>query len=200
VGQNDLSDAQLWEQARSGDGQAFAELFDRHSNKVYNHCFRRTADWSIAEDLTSIVFFEAWRKRKDVRPHDDSLLPWLLGVANNCVRNASRARRRYGRLLAKLPKPEDDPEIDAEASARVDAEREMRHILEVLTQLSSEDREVLALCDFSGLSYEEAAMALALPIGTVKSRLSRAHGRLRGVMTSADTPRDSPRRKGDRNP
>jgi RNA polymerase sigma-70 factor (ECF subfamily) len=58
----------------------------------------------------------------------------------------------------------------------------MRRILVIVHQLSREDQEVIALCDWSGLTYEEAASALAIPIGTVKSRLSRAHGRLRALM------------------
>ncbi len=63
------------------DGRVFAMLFDRHANKVYNHCFGRSADWSMAEDLTSVVFLEAWRKRRQVPLHGDAILPWLLAVA-----------------------------------------------------------------------------------------------------------------------
>lgn len=59
MGLEGLSDAELWEHAAAHDGQAFAELFDRHVKAVYTHCFRRTADWSMAEDLTSVVFLEA---------------------------------------------------------------------------------------------------------------------------------------------
>jgi RNA polymerase sigma-70 factor, ECF subfamily len=55
----------------------FGRLFERHGRAVYNYCFRRTADWSAAEDLTSVVFLEAWRRRKDLRLDGDSLLPWL---------------------------------------------------------------------------------------------------------------------------
>jgi RNA polymerase sigma factor (sigma-70 family) len=176
------SDLELWRRAASHDSVAFGDLFDRHAERVYNHCFRRTADWSLAEDLTSVVFLEAWRKRKQVRLHEDSVLPWLLAVANNCLRNALRSRRRYDRLLAKLPKPTDSSAVDAEASDRVDDAETMRRILVLVRQLSSEDQEVIALCDWSGLTNDEAATALDVPIGTVKSRLSRAHGRLRGLM------------------
>jgi len=176
-----LSDADVWDRVVAHDGQAFAELFDRHSRAVYNHCFRRTADWSMAEDLTSVVFLETWRLRKRVRLNDDSVLPWLLAVANNCVRNATRSRNRYRRLLAKLPGPEESIAPDAEATARVDDETAMGRLLEVVQQLSGEDQEVIALCDWSGLSYEEAATALGLPVGTIKSRLTRARRRLRAL-------------------
>jgi RNA polymerase sigma factor (sigma-70 family) len=182
VGPDQPSDSELWRRAAKHDSRAFGELFDRHADKVYNHCFRRTADWSLAEDLTSVVFLEAWRKRKQVRLHGDSVLPWLLAVANNCLRNAGRSRRRYNRLLAKLPKSEDSPALDAETSERIDDAEQMRNILLVVHQLSTEDQEVITLCDWSGLTTEETATALAIPIGTVKSRLFRAHARLRALM------------------
>jgi RNA polymerase sigma factor (sigma-70 family) len=175
-------------------------LFDRHANKVYNHCFRRSADWSMAEDLTSVVFLEAWRKRRQLRLHDDSVLPWLLAVANNCLRNAERSRRRYHRLLAKLPRPEDTLSLDAQTSARVDDEVTVRRLLLVLRQLNTEDQEVVALCDWSGLSYEEAATALDIPVGTVKSRLSRARTRLRALIDPAGASRESSTEHGGVNP
>ena len=181
MGPEQASDSELWRRAGTQDSRAFGDLFDRHSKRVYNHCFRRTADWSLAEDLTSVVFLEAWRRRKQVRLHGESILPWLLAIANNCLRNAERSRRRYYRLLAKLPKPEDLEALDADTSQRVDDTETMHRLLVVVHQLSREDQEVIALCDWSGLSYEEAATALEIPIGTVKSRLSRAHGRLRAV-------------------
>ena len=84
VGPDQLSDSELWRRAALHDPGAFGDLFDRHAGRVHNHCFRRTADWSLAEDLTSVVFLEAWRKRKQVRLYQDSVLPWLLAVANNC--------------------------------------------------------------------------------------------------------------------
>jgi DNA-directed RNA polymerase specialized sigma24 family protein len=78
-------------------------LFDRHARAVYNHCFRRTADWSMAEDLTSVVFLEAWRRRDNVRIQRDTALPWFLGIANNLLRNAHRSLRRHRAALARLP-------------------------------------------------------------------------------------------------
>lgn len=192
MGPDRLADAELWRRAAAHDSGAFGELFDRHAEKVYNHCFRRTADWSLAEDLTSVVFLEAWRKRRQVRLHEDSVLPWLLAVANNCLRNAQRSRRRYQRLLAKLPPPEDPPAVDAEATERLSDSERMRHILDVVDRLSKEDQEVIALCDWSGLTYEEAATALAIPIGTAKSRLSRAHGRVRALMNPANAGAQQP--------
>lgn len=181
-------DLELWSQAANEyAGEAFGELFERHADRVYAHCFSRTGSWSMAEDLTSVVFLEAWRRRNDVRFSGDSVLPWLLGVANNATRNAQRTLRRHSLLLAKLPPPGEHPDIAAEAAERIDQERLVRHVLDVMRQLRSAEREVIALCDWAGLSYAEAAVALGIPEGTVRSRLSRAHHRLRNLLGSDGT-------------
>jgi RNA polymerase sigma-70 factor, ECF subfamily len=163
---------------RHADPAMFGTLFERHGRAVYNYCFRQTADWSAAEDLTSIVFLEAWRRRKEVRIHGDTLLPWLYGVATNVLRNRSRSLRRYRSALVRMPV---DHEIDFadDADERIDDERQMRRVLDAVRLLPKRDQDVLALCVWSELSYEEAAVALDVPVGTVRSRLSRARRRLR---------------------
>ncbi len=176
-----LTDLELWERSAKHDGAAFGLLFERHSPAVYNHCFRRTASWSSAEDLTSIVWAEVWRRRKDVRLHSDSILPWLLAVANNCLRNFDRSQRRHHHFLAKLP-PASTIEFSEDAAQRMDDERTMAEVLSALSGLRIEEQEIVALCDWAGLSYAEAATALSVPIGTVRSRLSRAHGHLRVTL------------------
>ena len=174
------SDQDLWSHAANeGAGDAFGELFERHADRVYAHCFSRTGSWSMAEDLTSVVFLEAWRRRSEVSFSGDSALPWLLGVANNATRNAQRSVRRHNLLLAKLPPPGQEADIAADAAARVDQERLAQHLLCAMARLREAEQEVLALCDWAGLSYAEAAVATGVPEGTVRSRLSRARQHLR---------------------
>lgn len=181
-----LSDQQLWSRAAEDHvGDAFGCLFERHADAVYAHCFRRTGVWSMAEDLTSVVFLEAWRRRREVRFCGDSVLPWLLGVANNATRNGQRALRRNRRLLAKLPPPEPVPDIADDTAHRADQERAMRWLLAELRGLKEAEREVLALCDWAGLSYTEAAAAIGVPVGTVRSRLARARRHLRNRAAPA---------------
>ena len=176
------SDQDLWSHAANeGAGEAFGELFERHADRVYAHCFSRTGSWSMAEDLTSVVFLEAWRRRNEVRFSGDSALPWLFGVANNATRNAQRSLRRHNLLLAKLPPPGEEADIAADAAMRVDQERLAQHLLCAMGGLRQAEQEVLALCDWAGLSYAEAAVAMGVPEGTVRSRLSRARQHLRDL-------------------
>jgi RNA polymerase sigma-70 factor (ECF subfamily) len=106
------ADRDLWQRAASGDGDAFAEVYQRYADRIYGYCFRRTASWSTAQDLTSVVFLEAWRKRSDVAFDDDgSVIAWLFGVANNVVRNSQRSMRRHQLALQRLPDPVVEPAV-----------------------------------------------------------------------------------------
>jgi len=175
------SDHQLLARARHGDASAYGELFERHARAVYSYCFRRTADWALAEDCTSIVFLDAWRQRRTIQLAADSLLPWLLGVANNVLRNQARSLRRWRAALDRLPPPVPEPDFAEASAGRLDDERRMREVLELIGRLPRADQDVLAVCGWAGLSYEQAAVALGVPLGTVRSRLSRARARLRDL-------------------
>jgi RNA polymerase sigma factor (sigma-70 family) len=173
----DLDDAVLWSRARNGDADAFGLLFERHARAIYNYCFRRVASWVVAEDLVSIVFLEAWRRRSKPLPGKE--LPWLYGIATNVVRNRRRDERRHAAALRRVPPPEPAAGFEDDSDARVDDEELMARALELLARLPRREQEVFALCAWSELSYEDAAAALGVPIGTVRSRLSRARARLR---------------------
>lgn len=175
---DERTDVELWDLAVDGDPEGFGILFERHARRVYNHCFRRTASWADAEELMSAVFVEAWRRRREVRPVAASALPWLLGVANNLLRNHQRSHRRYRAALARLPDPGSQPDPADDVAGRLADERHMRRVLALVERLPRRDQEVLALCAWSELTYDEAAMVLDIPVGTVRSRLARARARL----------------------
>ena len=179
----ELTDAALWQRAAAGDTGAFGKLFERHASTVYNYCFRRTADWSQAEDLTAIVFLEAWRRLAQVHLERDEAIPWLLGVATNVLRNQRRSQRRHRAALERIPR-ESVADFAADVDERLDDERQMRAALRALKKLPRADQDVLALCVWEELSYEEAALALGVPVGTIRSRLSRARARLRELSSN----------------
>ena len=174
----EVDDSDLWSRARAGDSEAFGMLFDRHARTIYNFCFRRVGNWATAEDLVSIVFLQAWRRLDKPLPRGKEL-PWLFGIATNVVRNRRRTEGRHAAALRRVPRPSPDPSFADDSDQRVDDEELMGRVLALVAQLPRREQEVLALCAWSELSYEDAAIALRIPVGTVRSRLSRARARLR---------------------
>jgi len=172
------SEASLWERSRAGDADAFGLLFERHAKTIYNYCFRRLGDWSAAEDMLTVVFLEAWRRR-DTEVQDDKVLPWLFGIATNVVRNRRRSERRFAAALRRMPEPQPEANFAERSDERLDDEALMRPALDLLAMLPRHEQEVFALCAWMELSYEDVALALGVPVGTVRSRLSRARRRLR---------------------
>lgn len=178
----DAADAALWQAAAEGEQDAFGQLFDRHATSVYNYLLRRTADWSAAEDLTAAVFLQAWRRRGKVVFHGDSALPWLLGVARQLARNATRSRQRYLAALGKAASEAvtgSDPADPADlVSGRLDSEQQLRRLRAAIGGLPRQQQEVIQLCVYAGLDQQAAAIALGVSVGTIKSRLHRARLRL----------------------
>ncbi|MEW2386429.1 RNA polymerase sigma factor [Micromonospora sp. NPDC047707] len=172
----------------------FRELFDEHARSVYNHAFRLTSNWSTAEDVVSLTFLEAWRLRERVDAGTGSLRPWLLGIATNVTRNLRRTARRHEVKLAQAPREEAVPDFAEEVSGRIDDRERLALVRTALAALRKPEREVLALCVWSGLDYAEAASALDVPIGTVRSRLSRARKKL-AKLVAAGTIRPPERKR-----
>lgn len=183
------SDAALWARSRACDRDAFGELFGRHAKAIYNYCFRRVGDWATAEELLSVVFLEAWRRRDKKLP-PDKVLPWLYGIATNVVRNQRRAERRFGAALKRMHVVEPEPDFAENSDERLDDEWQAQGALELLRKLPKREQDVFVLCAVTGLSYEDAALALGLTIGTVRSRLSRARARLRELDPACGHERD----------
>ena len=174
----DPSDADLWARSRAGDRDAFGALFDRHAKVIYNYCFRRTGNWATAEDVLSVIFLEAWRRRDKTLP-PDKVLPWLFGIATNVVRNQRRSERRHLAALDRVPRVEGEPDFVQESVQQLDDQQQAQKALTFLRKLPRCEQDVFLLCAVMELSYEDAAVALNVPIGTVRSRLSRARTRIR---------------------
>ncbi|MFF7677029.1 RNA polymerase sigma factor [Actinacidiphila glaucinigra] len=163
---------------RAGDRTAFADLYERNARAVYSHALRLTGSWPEAEDVMSETFLAAWRARETVDPEGGSLTPWLLGIATYKAHNANRGLRRKLAFLARSPEPRPVEDFAEETAGRIDDARRLAAVYDTLRRLRRQDREVIALCVAAGLDYREAAEALDIPVGTVRSRLSRARNRL----------------------
>ncbi|PPA56447.1 hypothetical protein BAW75_06165 [Micromonospora chalcea] len=171
-------DGELWQRARQGEAECFGVLFDRHGGAVRAFCARRTGSIDAADDLVSIVFLEAWRRRGEVELVDGNALPWLYGIARRTIQHRWRTAVRHRRALERLAPASTTPDHAEEVAGRLDDERHLARLRAALERLRPPDRDVLLLCVWQGLTYAEAAVALGVPVGTVRSRLSRARSRL----------------------
>ena len=159
--------------------EAFGELFKRHSRSVYAYCARRTGKLDLAEDLTSVVFMEAFRRRRKLQLSNASALPWLIGVANNVVRNADRSLRRYRSALDRIPIPANGVSSEEDTMERLGAQEALTRALEAISALTQGEQDVVLLVLWSELTYADAATALRIPVGTVRSRLASARAKFK---------------------
>jgi len=183
---SETADGDLLAMAGS-EPEAFGELFKRHSRSVYAYCARRTGDLDLAEDLTSVVFMEAFRRRRKLQLSNSSALPWLIGVANNVVRNADRSLRRYRSALDRIPVPANGMSSEEDAMERLGAQEALASALAAISALTQGEKEVVLLVLWSGFTYADAATALGIPVGTVRSRLASARAKFKDSAPVAST-------------
>lgn len=189
------SDSHLWRRAVAGDAEAFGALYARHDRAVRSYCLWRTGDPAAAEDLTSIVFLEAWRHRARTVLSTDTARPLLLGIARNVVHGQWRTRRRHRAAVDRLGRATADrPSHDDDSVERLAAAERLAVVRERLAALPEREREVLVLVALSDLTYVEASAVLGVPVGTVRSRLSRARARLQDApeLAALATEHDGP--------
>jgi RNA polymerase sigma-70 factor (ECF subfamily) len=185
-------EADLIRRAREGDEAAYTTLVRDHQEAVFRLAYLLLGSADEAEDAAQEVFIRAHRS---LARFDESrpLRPWLLAITTNQARNRRRAVGRYVAALRRLIVPETAEPPSAEAHARMEAQA----LWQAVRRLSEADQEVIYLRYFLELSVDEAAQAMSVEPGTVKSRLSRALGRLRGVI-DRDFPLLAEGRAGER--
>ncbi len=166
------------------DPEAFAVIYDRHADEIHRYAARRLGP-GAAGDVLSDVFLIAFRNRRRYQAERADARPWLYGIASNVISDHLKAARRDARLQAALPGPRP-AELSADDICDRLAARECRPALVwALERLSARERELVLLIAWAELSYAEAAQALAIPEGTVRSRLHRARAKLRAALESA---------------
>ncbi|MFD5558688.1 RNA polymerase sigma factor [Streptomyces sp. NPDC127068] len=176
-------DSYAEDRLRSGDRRAFAALFDEHARVVYAHAARSTGDWALAEDVMSLTFLEAWRQRDKLLGEVRSERAWLLGIASNVLRNTARSARRHRAAMSRLPRAEPLPDFSDVVVGQLADTQRLAAAARALNRLKRGEREVFALVVWSDLGYAATAEALGVPVGTVRSRLSRAREKLRRLVT-----------------
>jgi RNA polymerase sigma factor (sigma-70 family) len=176
-------DAEIIERSWA-EPEQFAMLFDRHAPVIHRYASRRVGP-SAADDLVADTFLAAFRKRRQYdRSHSDAR-PWLYGIATNLVGQHRREELRQHRIR-RAAVPDLDLPGHAERVAADETARAVRGLLAAaLAALPDRDRDVLVLIAWEQLTYDETARALDIPVGTVRSRLSRARARLRDALAAS---------------
>ncbi len=160
--------------ARKGDRDAMARLVDQNYDAVFRFLARRVGT-ELAPDLAQETFISAQKTIKNFEGRS-TIATWLFGIAHNHVRNSVR-KRKVEPVDWIMNEPTENPESTL-------INREM--LRKALKTLSEEHREVVLLHEIDGLTYEEAAGVLGIPVGTVKSRLHHAFMALRRALIGAE--------------
>src|SRR3954462_14864677 len=155
------------------DPQAFVAVFDRHYGAVHGFAGRRAGP-DVADEIAAETFTRAFDRRTTYDRSYPDARPWLLAIASNLLRRHWKSERRHleawSRAHAGTPSHDALPETMA------------AELIEALDALAAADREALLLLAWGELSYEEIARAMNTPVGTVRSRIARARGRLSACL------------------
>lgn len=181
----DRTDEELLALAQAGDEAAFGEFVNRHVASVHRWMIRAVGE-NDADDMTQDVFLKAYRGlsrfRREAPPR-----AWLAAIADNAVKNRYRSLSRFRRVFAAAPAA-DAPAADLPGRAagpeeHARAEESRRFVAEALKLLAPEFRMPVVLRDLEEWSYDDIAVSLNLPVGTVKSRIARGRGQLRTILS-----------------
>ncbi len=160
---------------------AFAGIFDRHAATLLGYCRRRLGP-ADAEDVLAETFRIAFETRDRFDGTRTSALPWLYGITANLIMKQHRGTARRSRAVDRLAVTSDgraDVPFDEHLADRDANSGLLAEVRRLIDDLAVADREVLLLYVWEQLSYAEIADAMALPVGTVRSRLNRVRRQLR---------------------
>jgi RNA polymerase sigma-70 factor, ECF subfamily len=171
-----LSDGELLQRVAGRDSGAFEELYHRYARSVFGLALRRLGDRMRAEDAVQETFAAVWRSARTYRPERGAGAPWLYAVARNAIVDRSRNRAEPPGEVPDLPSTDPGPEERAEASYT------SWRVHRALEELPLNERDVIELAYYGGLSQSEVADFLGIPLGTVKTRTRAGLGRLAGLL------------------
>src|SRR5262245_13694686 len=170
------SDGELIQRAAGGDRLAFEDLYRRYARPVFGLALRRLGDRGRAEDAVQETFASVWRAARSYRPERGPGGPWLYAVARNAIIDRGRARTEPA---VEAP---DEPSTTPGPPERAEASWTAWRVHRALEELSPNERSVIELAYWGGLSQSEVAEYLGIPLGTVKTRTRAALARLADLL------------------
>jgi RNA polymerase sigma-70 factor (ECF subfamily) len=161
--------------------ERFAVLYDRYATALHRYAGRRVGD-DVADDLVAATFLAAFRARGRYDLERESARPWLFGILTKEIARRHRTEKARFRALERAWSDGPTDGVADRVAADVSAQAARRALVAALTRLSPGERGVLLLIAWGDLSYDEVAQALDIPVGTVRSRLSRARRKVREAL------------------
>jgi len=182
---SNAEDVALIRRMCDADETALGALYDRWMRSLYSLVFHLLKDADEAEDVVEETFWQAWRKASSYEPSRGAVSTWLLTIGRRRALDRLRAkgRRREEPLTGQDGALADVAASDADPLAAAEASERRTHVLAALRELPEEQREVLDLGYFQGLSQTEIADATGQPLGTVKTRMRLAMQKLREPLS-----------------
>lgn len=177
-----MSDAELLSAADSGSRVAFGVLFERYRPRLTRTALSKLGSLDLAEEAVSSTFLEVWRRRGGARAVDGSLGPWMFAILDFVCMNTSRSVRRERRLVHRLRSTEVQADHAEESDERIDCQRRVAAIADILEALTERDQIVVEVCLIRQLSVREASDLSGLSEAALRSRLKRLRARLRGQL------------------
>jgi RNA polymerase sigma-70 factor, ECF subfamily len=171
-----LTDGDLIRRVARRDANAFEALYHRFARPVFGLALRRLGDRMRAEDAVQETFAAVWRSARTYKPDRGAGAPWLYAVARNAIVDRSRSRSEPPGEVPDVASTELGPDERAEASYV------SWRVHRALESLPSNERDVIELAYYGGLSQSEVADFLGIPLGTVKTRTRAGLGRLADLL------------------
>lgn len=170
------SETELIAQSLDGDHEAYGILVDRYKNAIYHHCFAIVRDEDLAEDISQETFIAAFYKL-ELYKSEYKLSTWLFKIATNNALNALKKKRKE--------LPSDDVFFSSIASSQAEPATVIRYgeLREAVNRLETNHRTVISLYYWQGLSYQEIALVMSSPIGSVRGWMHRAKETLRKELS-----------------
>ena len=165
-----------------GNEDALATLYELHGGLIYRFSLRMVQDESVAEEITQDVFLALLRQGHQFDPNVARLSTWLCGIARRLIWKHLERARRFKPLEASDDRPPGDAAGATDPGVLLSRKEAAIVVQRGIDRLPPDLREVLVLCELEELKYEDAAVALHIPIGTVRSRLYRAKRQLAALL------------------
>ncbi len=173
----DLSDEQLLTQALAGDEEAFTALYRRRQGPIFRFALHMSGSTHTAEEVTQDVFIFLLQRGRDFDPARGALGAYLFGVARNYVRRALE-RSHSENVLSSVEDDAAELMVESDPAEGMARQQASTAVWKAVLSLPEHYREVVVLCDLQELSYAQAAEAVGCALGTIRSRLHRAHDML----------------------